>query len=316
MLFRSIVLNVAVDEQVAVGGDVNDLLLVAALALLVIDADGVLISGLGAVEPAVGDQLVVAGLVALDESSQVAAAIQEQVVADLARQQLGIGLISLVLDMLADAGLDVLHLVAGGDGLGLADVLLNGDAGDHFGQIGLSLAIDDGVVHYVVRVQLVSGNDLLTGQVVQIVNAAGPAGVLVGQSAVLGVQGVLAILGSGDLGHSVDDLEDVIGLAVAIVIDDLDPVAVLVLGNGLQGIGGDVLLNEGIQSDLVGKILGTLGAGIDLAGDIGVGLIGNVEDPLDVVLMLGGDVDLDGEGGGVGEEIGRASCRERVLMPV
>ena len=31
-------------------------------------------------------------------------------------------------------------------------------------QIGLSLAIDDGVVHYVVRVQLVSGNDLLTGQ--------------------------------------------------------------------------------------------------------------------------------------------------------
>lgn len=65
--------NIAVNEQIAVGGDVNDLLLAGALALLIIDADSILVGVLAAVEPAVGNQRIIALQAAFNERAQVVA---------------------------------------------------------------------------------------------------------------------------------------------------------------------------------------------------------------------------------------------------
>ncbi len=278
-------IDLAADEQAAVGAVQIDGINLA--GLIIVDLDSVLSARLGLVIPAVQNQLEVVGQIGADECSQIAAAVKEQVIADLAHQVTDGGIIVHILDMLVDLRLRPLGTIGGGSGAGVAVDLIDG-SGLHSGLVGLGLAIDDGVVDHIVLGQLIGGDHGLAGQLVEYV-AAGVI-VFIDQVVVLDIQGDLLIADAGDLCEGVDDLEDVIGLTVTVVVDDLQPVAALVGGD----IGGvvlvDVLLQELLEGLLVGDVLLAAGTNIDFTIDVGVTLlVGDVEDLLDIVLVSSTD---------------------------
>ena len=278
----AVVLTVHVNEQLAVAGDV----LVDNTGIL-IDLDSILIVLAGTVVVAVHQELE-AGGGGLDEGEEVAAAAQEHVIADAA-SHLGHGLDVIgIVDVLMHARLFVDSTVSGGSGQVVAVDLVDLSC-DRLGLVGLGLTVDEGIVDHIVHSQSIGGDDLLGLQLIDFI--------AVGELDVLGIQGVRAVGDLGDLGGGVDDLQDVLSDAVLVVVDDLDPVALLIGLDLRLGILIDVLGDKLLVGHAVGQVLQAGSTGIHLAVGVTVTVVldtveavGMVKDGLDVFLMLAADL--------------------------
>src|SRR5699024_744764 len=123
--------------------------------------------------------------------------------------------------MVVNAGLDILVAVGGGGGQGVAVDAVD-LSGDRVSQVSLSVAVDDSVVDDVTLGQVIIRDDgrIISNSVDGI--AIVHAGINSGELQLIVAVDVL------DTGHGVNSLHDHVGNAVAVVIDDLQPVAVLV----------------------------------------------------------------------------------------
>src|SRR5699024_4992948 len=125
--------------------------------------------------------------------------------------------------------------------------------------------IDDSVVHHVTLAQLISGDNInILIQIIEIVIViAGNTGV---QHSQLDVAIAVDIL---DSSAGIDSLHDHVGHTVAVVVDDLQPVAVLIAIDSLGILtGGDILIQELTVGNLIGDIIHGLGADIDLTHNV------------------------------------------------
>ena len=274
--------GVLVNEHTAVAIEVH----VDNTAILV-RLHSVLVALAGAVVVAVHQEGEALGC-ALDEGKQVAAAAQEHIVADAASHlSHGLDIIGIV-DVLMHARLFVDSTVSGGSGQVVAVDLVDLSC-DRLGLVGLGLTVDEGIVDHIVHSQSIGGDDLLGLQLIDFI--------AVGELDVLGIQGVRAVGDLGDLGGGVDDLQDVLSDAVLVVVDDLDPVALLIGLDLRLGILIDVLGDKLLVGHAVGQVLQAGSTGIHLAVGITVTVVldtveavGMVKDGLDVFLMLAADL--------------------------
>ena len=276
------------DEQVTTRGDVgvNQL-----LSLTVPNHGGVLVASALGHEPTIGQQSEVAGGSGLGEDAQVAVLIQVQIIAGVAGQVDNAVIKLIPHNMVMDVGLNILVTISGG---GSVSTTIDGVnlGGDHLGQVGLSVAVDQSVIDDVALAELILGDDVhILVDLVDLI-AIVQVGVNSGQ---LDVVIAIDIL---DTSESVDGLHNVVGHAVAVHIHNLQPVAVLVAID-LSGVlaSDNVLIHEGLPGDIavIGDVFGGLGAHIDLAHNDGfcvavlqVGIIEDVLHDLHVQIANGG----------------------------
>ncbi len=225
-----------------------------------------------------------AGAVHLGEQG-VLAALSQLVgadVAELVQVHVVLGLVVHQHDVLSQRGVVVDlgltdGLAAGGRDGRVAEGLGGDGVGDNISLVDGELAVNVGVVDHIANSDLVNVNDLAVGQ----------AQLVVLQSILVGVDGlVLPIL----------DLQDVLGAAVTVVVDDAQALAVLAGVELSLLVGVEVLLSELFPAHDVGLVLQGGSANIDFAFDVALNTgrrillvaVSTIEDLLhDVEIHLG-----------------------------
>ena len=159
---------------------------------------------------------------------------------------------------MVNAGPVVDVAIGAGEGLGLVvDPLGSNGHLDGCGLADVVHAVDVGVENHVAHSQLSAINEF---------DAAG------GDIVVIPIEGIAlegphlgAAVPINNSGHVEDSQEDVLGNAVAVVVDDLQPLAVVAAVKGFLLLGEEVLLLELVPAVLVGQVLQGGGAGVHFA---------------------------------------------------
>ena len=262
-----------------------------------------------------GQQAVVgtlSGLVSADIAIGVEVEVVLHVLVHVGQQLVQTGLV-------VDVRLLVDSTVSGGSGLVLEGNSVNGGLGG-LRLLDDDLVVDIGVEHDVAHSDLILIDDdaVITLTVLDIEVA-----VLEDGFAALGV-------GADGLVQPVLGEENVLGAAVAVVIDDLQPLAVAAVAEILiPDLGVDVLSLELAEGDIVGDIpllvvvlvAGGLGADVNTASDlilvqlIVVFVVGRGEDTLHDIQILSGDLVIGTDNLGVGHGIGTLTVAVLVVGP-
>ncbi len=155
------------------------------------------------------------------------------------------------LGLIEDLGLALLLTVGGSDGHVLEVLGLDG-VGDDVGLPEAELTVDNGVVHHVAHDDVVEDDTVIVG--------------VAAQAQGVELQGVLVGVNSAIL--PVLHLEDVLGLAVAVVVDHAQALAVVGALVADAGALVEVLLNELLPAQLIGLVHQGGGADVDFADGV------------------------------------------------